>query len=98
MALNNVVLPAPFGPIRPTISPGSTVRSTASSATSPPKRSVTRSTSRRWGLVESDRVMAGCLFDVGADQREAQPRRTHHPGGDEGRAHEQQRPRDDEGQ
>src|SRR5512133_2754759 len=47
MTLKAVVLPAPFGPISPTISPGSAVKETASSATIPPKRFVTFSTSRR---------------------------------------------------
>jgi hypothetical protein len=34
----SVVLPAPLGPMSPTTSPGATVRSTPSSATTPPKR------------------------------------------------------------
>src|SRR5207253_2900117 len=41
------VLPAPFGPISPTISPGSAANETSSSATIPPKRLETFSTSRR---------------------------------------------------
>src|SRR5262249_44992201 len=36
--LKSVVLPAPFGPTRPTISPVPTVRVTPSSARNPPKR------------------------------------------------------------
>jgi hypothetical protein len=44
ITLNAVVLPAPFGPIRPTVSPGSTSNETPSSATMPPKRRVTFST------------------------------------------------------
>src|SRR6516165_11839051 len=44
MTLNSVVFPAPFGPIRPTIWPWSTVRETSSIATMPPKRRVTLST------------------------------------------------------
>jgi len=36
IALSAVVLPAPLGPIRPTMRPGSIVRSTASSATDRP--------------------------------------------------------------
>ena len=36
MALNNVDLPDPFGPITATTPPAGTVRSTAFSATSPP--------------------------------------------------------------
>src|SRR6266852_3508731 len=38
--LKHVVLPAPFGPIRPTISPVSTVSSTWLTAAKPPKRFV----------------------------------------------------------
>ena len=45
MTLNSVVLPAPFGPIRPVTSPGSAERLTPSSATLPPKRTVTSRTS-----------------------------------------------------
>ena len=44
ITLNSVVLPAPFGPIRPTISPGAASTETSSSATIPPKRRVTCST------------------------------------------------------
>src|SRR5689334_23929158 len=40
MTLNSVDLPAPFGPITARTSPGSIARSTASTATSPPKRRV----------------------------------------------------------
>ena len=36
--LNNVVLPAPFGPISPKISPVSTANDTSLTATTPPKR------------------------------------------------------------
>ena len=36
-----VVLPAPFGPIRPTTSPGLTSNDTSFTATTPPKRTVT---------------------------------------------------------
>src|SRR3954451_8227281 len=38
MQLNNVVLPAPFGPINPTISHSSTLSETLSRASRPPKR------------------------------------------------------------
>ncbi len=41
ITLKSVVLPAPFGPIRPTIWPGSTSSETSSIATIPPKRRVT---------------------------------------------------------
>src|SRR5215510_7451720 len=42
--LNSVVLPEPFGPISPTISPGSTSKETPLSAVKPPKRLVTPET------------------------------------------------------
>src|SRR5215212_10116739 len=45
MTLNAVVFPAPFGPIRPAISPSATSSETSSSATIPPKRRVTLSSS-----------------------------------------------------
>ena len=44
MTLKSVVFPAPFGPIRPWISPTATSRSTASSAWRPPKRTETSET------------------------------------------------------
>ncbi len=47
--LNSVVLPAPFGPMTPSTSPGSTNSDTESSAVRPPKRTVTPSTSKRPG-------------------------------------------------
>src|SRR6185437_11864978 len=47
MALNAVVLPAPFGPISPTIEPSATSRETSSSATMPPNRRRTWSSARR---------------------------------------------------
>jgi hypothetical protein len=47
MTLNAVVLPAPFGPMRPDICPCSTSNDTPSRATMPPKRRVTSRTSRR---------------------------------------------------
>src|SRR5215211_95804 len=50
MMLNAVVLPAPFGPIRPTIWPSRTSSETPSRATIPPNRRVTlRSESRAIG-------------------------------------------------
>src|SRR5437764_12410942 len=45
MAFNNVVLPAPLGPMIPTTSPGATRTSTASTATTPPNRTDTPWTS-----------------------------------------------------
>src|SRR2546421_8847730 len=47
MQLKIVVLPAPFGPISPTMWPRSTSNETSSLATSPPKRLVTWRTSSR---------------------------------------------------
>jgi hypothetical protein len=41
MQLTKVVLPAPFGPMRPTISPGATSSAIVLTATTPPKRIVT---------------------------------------------------------
>ena len=43
---NNVVLPAPFGPIRPQIWPGGTSKATPSKAVIPPKRTVISSRAR----------------------------------------------------
>src|SRR5436305_14560944 len=47
MALKAVVLPAPFGPISPTIEPSATSSETSSSATIPPNRS------RAWSSASS---------------------------------------------
>src|SRR4051794_33513254 len=47
MQLNNVVLPAPFGPIRPQIWPCRRSNEGPSSATTPPKRSRTSRTARK---------------------------------------------------
>ena len=59
--LKKVVLPAPFGPIRPTIAPSGIVKSTPLTATSPPKRRTTprassRGVRRRRGLDGAGRV------------------------------------------
>src|SRR5207244_1591579 len=64
--LKNVVLPAPFGPIRPWISPEATVRWTSWSARRPPKRFVSPLTSRR-GSGEG----IGALQALGAPQVQA---------------------------
>src|SRR5215470_15215492 len=45
MTLKSVVLPAPLGPMMPTISPGAARRETSRTAVSPPKRLVTASSS-----------------------------------------------------
>src|SRR5437588_593038 len=47
MLLNRVVLPAPLGPMRPTMAPSATSSETPPSACSPPKASVASRTSRR---------------------------------------------------
>src|SRR5262245_13350007 len=46
MRWNSVVLPAPFGPMSPTISPGATSRLAPETAWSPPNRFRTPATSR----------------------------------------------------
>src|SRR5262249_8241965 len=51
MQLKSVVLPAPFGPMRPTMSPSSMTKDTSLLATRPPKRLVTEASSRRDGMV-----------------------------------------------
>lgn len=55
--LKKVVFPAPLGPMRPTISPLLTVRSTPRTAVSPPKRMVTP-------LASSTVVVAGVVVVV----------------------------------
>src|SRR5438105_8401092 len=45
--LRRVVLPAPFGPMMPRTSPGSTVKVTSASAFTPPKRLLTALTASR---------------------------------------------------
>src|SRR3954471_7030334 len=63
MALKHVVFPAPFGPIRPKICPGSMSRLTWSSAVRPPKRMVSsrneRSASGMLGLLASILELVG---------------------------------------
>src|ERR1700734_3389409 len=53
MQLKSVVLPAPFGPIRPQIAPRGTSKETSSSAVTPPKRIVTPWTASRAGTWRS---------------------------------------------
>ena len=63
--LNSVVLPAPLGPIRPQMSPFFTSKLTPSSATMPPKRTVTPRTlskgSARFGMGWRVVVFGACL-------------------------------------
>ena len=72
MAFINVVLPAPFGPIRPTISPGPTMMSSPSSAAMPPKCTATSSTTKGGAPVTGDvadcqpmRASPSCLDNSG---------------------------------
>src|SRR4051812_15906177 len=67
MQLNAVVLPAPFGPISPTISHSSTRRSRLSIAVRPPKRMV-RSRTSSTDIAALHRADAGT--DIGVVQRE----------------------------
>src|SRR5215510_4300099 len=75
MQLNSVVLPAPLGPIRPTISPGSMVSEISRFASSPPKP-----------LVEDCTLSSGAMRsgDRRATQAEpARPRQRQQAGGAE---------------
>src|SRR5688572_22007346 len=58
MTLKHVVLPAPFGPIRPRISPSEIEKSTSLSAVKPPNCIVTWSTSSRCSAM-------GTSFEIG---------------------------------
>src|SRR5829696_9700461 len=93
MMLNAVVLPAPFGPIRPTIWPSGTSRETPSRATIPPNRRVTLRS-------ESSAIGRRSLFGrVGGCQRD--PRSTETPllsarGRTRGRAAHEPEPEDHE--
>src|ERR671918_2435840 len=63
--LKNVVLPAPFGPIRLTIAPSGIVKSTSLTATRPPnslRTSLTTSRSAMLGSVE--RLVVDALFEL----------------------------------
>src|SRR5688500_4465236 len=71
MQLNNVVLPAPFGPMSPTISHSSTLMSMESSACNPPKRMETLRDSR---MATSGRLVGGDRASAALVERlEAQP-------------------------
>src|SRR5262245_39080548 len=59
MQLNSVVLPEPFGPIRPWMRPGSSAIVTSLSAATPPKRLLTRSTSRIGAISPASSVSDG---------------------------------------
>ena len=63
---SSVVLPDPFGPIRPTISPGAMVSDTLSTAVSPPKRMVMPSAVRvALSVTAKDRVPTAFTFCAG---------------------------------
>src|SRR5688572_11826800 len=68
MQLNAVVLPAPLGPIRPTISYSSALNVTASRAWRPPKRMPRFSTSRTANGTSRDGsgVVAGVKIELAA--------------------------------
>src|SRR5947209_15555515 len=59
MQLRTLVLPAPFGPIKPNSCPGSTANEMSSSATRPPNRSVSRAIS----ILAIPSPAAAILFD-----------------------------------
>src|SRR5581483_7594080 len=71
--LKNVVLPAPFGPIRLTIAPGGTVKLTSSTATRPPNSlrscSVMRSASGTGDLVVVEGLVVHALVELGRNSR-----------------------------
>ena len=75
MTLNAVVLPAPFGPIRPTISPSRTVKFMSEIATRPPKCTPTCSTDNAGGRAAAQ----SCLLPLAGlgqsvlEQRRARP-------------------------
>src|SRR6266404_771040 len=77
MQLNSVVLPAPLGPMRPTISPASMASDTSRLASRPPKR-----------LVQDSRLSSGAMA-LGrrrpAPAQPAAPGQREQPGGTEGR-------------
>src|SRR6266540_5302536 len=65
--LKNVVLPAPFGPIRPLIEPRSITKSTLLTATKPPKRLVMPVASRTGAMLLLRRHLNVLLNVVSAD-------------------------------
>src|ERR1700675_4434354 len=71
--LKNVVFPAPFGPIRLTIEPVGTVKSTSSTATRPPnslrRSSVCSSTSGTGVLRVVERIVVHSFVELGSDPR-----------------------------
>src|SRR5579883_109837 len=68
--LKSVVLPAPLGPMRPRISPSATAKLTASLATSPTKRRVTRSSSSSTRRLPADPRRGGMALQGGDETDE----------------------------
>src|SRR5947207_15121706 len=90
MKLKTVVLPAPFGPIRPTSSSGPISRSSSETAVNPPKRMVQRLRCRSGGrgLAVVSIVSGGLSFPQRPDKQSLWPRQNqddqqgriqHHP-------------------
>src|SRR5258708_1674997 len=71
MQLTSVLLPEPFGPMRPTRSPGRTAKSTLSSAVKPPNLLVTPETTRRGSFIVGD---YGADRQVSSSPRKRGPR------------------------
>src|SRR6266516_7117884 len=67
--LKNVVLPAPFGPIRLTIEPSGTMKSTSLTATSPPNSFRTPAAVRRSGTGVVERLVVHALMELGRPSR-----------------------------
>src|SRR5438105_4720547 len=84
--LKNVVLPAPFGPMMAAMLRSSSVKSTALTASKPPKRLVTSRASRIWldaavggrlfGLVQLGAALAAGEDPLGAKHHEQYERQT----------------------
>ncbi|MNV78975.1 hypothetical protein D3C71_1725020 [compost metagenome] len=66
--LKSVVLPEPFGPISPAISPGRTVKQTSRSTVSPPKRWAILRTSIK-GACRSDRIWIAAFIAQPSEKR-----------------------------
>src|SRR5262245_45693110 len=73
-ALKSVVLPQPFGPIRPRLAPGASDRSTGPSASTPPKRTVKPSScnSIEEPLAETGQAIDGALVEQAARPHDQQ--------------------------
>src|ERR1700688_903808 len=81
MQLNMVVLPAPFGPTRPTASPAATASDTSFSAAIPPKRMEIERASKRGGdpaPASAPNTGAGAAPSAVGSATESLPRRHTH--------------------